>query len=405
MAVATSTRRMNAGLIALLVSYGGFILLGMPDAMLGVAWPSMQAQFGVPLEAMGILLLPGTIAYMLTSAASGRMITGLGLGGMLLAGAVIRGVGLLGYATVGTWELLLVTSFVSGIGSGAIDTGFNTYVATNHSAGRLGWLHAFFGVGATFGPWIMTRLLVGGQSWQTGYLLAAVGHVALIAALLPVMKEWRLPTATDENAVPVVNATPWQTLRRPVVWLAIFTFFIYTGIEVTGGNWAFTLFTEGRQIDEVTAGNWISIYWASLTAGRILTGMIADRVGPTRIVRWSMFGTVVGAVLVSVQNAPLISFLGLALVGFGLAAIFPTLIGITPGRFGQAHAANAIGFQIGAAGLGFAALPGLAGVLASSIGLEVIGPVMLGAAVLQWVLYEIGIRVAPVKQPGNAPAG
>jgi len=168
-------------------------------------------------------------------------------------------------------------------------------------------------------------------------------------------------------------------------------------MEITGGNWTYTLFTQARGIDPARAGTWVSLYWGSLTAGRILSGLIVNRLGEVRLLRWSMIGALIGAVLLAVRGAAAINLAGLMLVGFALAAIFPTLISITPARFGAAHAANAIGFQIAAAGLGVALLPGLAGVLAGRIGLEVIAPFLIVIGLLQWGLYEIGLRQAPLR--------
>ena len=147
-----SKRQVQVGLIPLLISYAGFVVLGMPDGILGMAWPSMQTTFSVPLDAMGLLLLPGTVAYMLSSALSGRLIGSYGIGAFLLVGAAVRGLGFLGVAIAPSWGLLLAVLFVAGLGTGVIDSGMNTFVATNYSAGRLSWLHACFGLGATFSP-------------------------------------------------------------------------------------------------------------------------------------------------------------------------------------------------------------------------------------------------------------
>ncbi len=404
MAVSVASKRAPASISALMISYGAFVLLGMPDGMLGVAWPSMQETFGVSLDTFGILLLSGTIAYMLMSAVSGRFITKWSLGVFLVVGVIFRAAGILGYAVaavVPSWTLLLMLNFINGIGTGAIDTGFNTYVATNHSAGRLSWLHACFGLGATISPLIMTAILEMDQSWTMGYVLLAALQGVLILVVFGGMRHWRLGRTDngDGEAVEVTPASPWATLRHPIVLISVATFFIYTGLEVTGGNWSYTLMTEGRGISTATAGTWISIYWGSLTFGRILTGMIVDRLGPTFILRISMFGAVIGAIMITINIVGMqaITFAGLALLGFALAAFFPTMIAVTPQRFGIEHAANAIGFQIGAAGLGFSFLPGVAGVLADRIGLEVIGPLMLIAGVVQWVFFEISFRAAPIR--------
>ncbi len=394
---AVTARRQQAGLATLLVTYVSFVLLGLPDGLLGVAWPSMRAMYGVPLEYLGLLLLPGTTGYILTSALSGRLIAWRGIGFYLVVGVVLRTVGLLGFATVPTWPLLLVANLVAGLGTGAIDAGMNTYVAANYSAGRLSWLHACFGLGATVGPLIMTALLSGGGPWQGGYLLVAVLHGLLVLLLLAFYRQWQLPGSSRAGRPEIAHAPVWATLRLPAVVLAIIVFFLYTGVEVTGGNWTYTLFTEGRGIDPALAGTWVSLYWGALTLGRIITGMIVDRIGAVRLLRWSMVGTVIGAALIAVRAVPAISFLGLALVGLSQASIFPTMIAIVPERFGPVHGPNVIGFQIGAAGLGVALVPGLAGVLAGRVGLEIVGPYMFVAALLMWAFFEATIRRAPVE--------
>jgi fucose permease len=396
---AAVAQRKQGGLLSLLVAYSAFVVLGMPDGLLGVAWPSMRAQFGVSLEAFGLLLLPSTLAYMVTSTISGRLIAWRGIGAFLMVGALIRIAGLLGFATAPGWGLLLLSSLIFGIGTGAVDTGFNTYVASNYSAGRLSWLHAAFGLGATIGPLIMTALLAASRRWQTGYLLVAVAQGVILLAMLAVRRDWQLPVSDDASREAGGSAVPvWALLRIPAVLLAIGVFFLYVGVEVTGGNWTFTLFTEARQIPETTAGMWISIYWASLAIGRVITGVVVDRLGTVRVLRWSMIGVVIGSALIAVNAAPAISFLGLALVGFAEASIFPSMIAIVPERFGAANAPNIIGFQMGAAGLGYALIPGLAGILAARIGLEVVGPYMVLVGLLMWVCFEAGIYLVPVRK-------
>ncbi|GAB4575962.1 MAG: MFS transporter [Anaerolineae bacterium] len=402
MTVAASRPR-QASLLPLVIMYSGFVLLGLPDGMLGVAWPSMRTTFDVPLEAFGALLLPGMVGFMLTSLFSGRLITGWGLGTFLVVGAAIRTAGLLGIALAPGWAFLLAANLLVGIGSGVADAGYNTFVASHYSAGRLSWLHACFGLGATAGPLIMTRLLAMNASWQTGYLVAMGLQGVILLLLIVFYRLWWLPgngATPDSPNIPA--ASPWATLRIPAVLLAIGVYFMYTGVEVTGGNLTYTLWTEGRGIDLAVAGTWISIYWGALTVGRIVSGIVVDRLGAVRLLRWSLLGVAIGAVLVAVREMPLVSFLGLTLVGFAEASIFPTMIAIVPERFGAAHAPNVIGFQIAAAGLGYALVPGLAGVLAARVGLEIVGPYLLLVGLIMWVLFEVGIRRTPVGAANHA---
>ena len=188
-AVPQARTRPRAGLMTLLIAYSGFILLGLVDGVVGVAWPSMQATFGVALDAMGLFLLPGTLAYTVVSLVSGRLISGLGVGLFMLIGTGVRvlglaGVGLAGLGGAAFWGLTLLIYAGVGVGASAIDTGFNNYVSANYSAGRLSWLHACFGLGATLGPLLMSTILNNGGVWQTGYLIVGGLHAILLVALL-----------------------------------------------------------------------------------------------------------------------------------------------------------------------------------------------------------------------------
>ncbi|MBN1964946.1 MAG: MFS transporter, partial [Anaerolineae bacterium] len=166
------------------------------------------------------------------------------------------------------------------------------------------------------------------------------------------------------------------------------------------GQWPYSLFTEGRGIAATVAGTWVSVFWGGLTVGRFLAGVLTDRLGVHRLLRFSMIGVILGAALIVPQVAAL-NALGMAVTGFMLAPIFPLLIASTRDRVGRAHAPNAIGFQVAAAGLGFAILPGLAGVLAGAIGLEVIGPFLVACALLMWALYEITARWQQTRRVGE----
>jgi len=262
-----------------------------------------------------------------------------------------------------------------------------------------------------------TAVLSGGRSWHWSYVVVAatLGLTALCFALTA--QAWRLkgqaaaPSGQEESAddpparadhardvdardVNARDVNARDTLRLPAVWLGIVMFFVFTGLELSGGQWSYTLFTEARAIEPAAAGLWVSIYWASLTVGRILFGFAASRIRIDALLRVAMLGCVCGAALIWWDPTDLqllgmrISFVGLALLGFSLAPIFPLSMSNTPRLIGARHAPNAIGFQVAAASLGIAALPGLAGFLAERRGLEVIGPFLLILAVTMLVLHE-----------------
>jgi fucose permease len=272
----------------------------------------------------------------------------------------------------------------------------NTYFAAVHSASLMNWLHAFFGLGAAISPAMTAALLGAGYVWRWSYVIVA--STLFLTGLLFALtwNAWQTSERHESEDVPR-QVRALDTLRVPAAWLGILMFLFFTGLEATGGQWPYTLFTEGRGIDATSAGLWVSAYWASLTVGRILFGVVATRVKTTPLLRAAMLGCVLGAALIWMPTrAPYldlpISFLGLALLGFFMAPLFPLSISDTPRLVGPEHAANAIGFQISAASLGFATLPGLAGLLAERLGLEAIGPILVAFATAMFLLHEAFVR-------------
>jgi fucose permease len=383
-------RRLEGLLIG--IAYLSFVVLGMSSGLLGVAWPSIRESFGLSLDAVGILLIATTIGYLLSSFSSGPVISRIGVGTLLMVSSVVAGAGLLGCSLAPTWWAMVLLGVSVGMGSGAIDAGVNTYFATNHSASLMNWLHANFGVGAALGPAIVTMVLNMGQSWRWGYATVGILQALLAVCFGFTLDQWRLAGPKSLGASPSSPAdkvSGIDTLRLPVAWLGIALFFIFVGVESAAGQWPYTLFTEARSVAPGTAGLWISIYWGSLTVGRVVFGVVVDRLGVLSTLRTCMFCVILGSAFVWWNVTDILSFLGLALIGFALGPLFPSLISDTPRRLGAAHAPNAIGFQVAAASLGVALLPGLAGVLAENLGLEVIGPFLLVASIVMSVLYEM----------------
>ena len=378
------------GLFTLILAYLSFIGLGMLDSLLGVAWPSIREGFGLPLDALGVLLIAGTVGFFLAGVFSGQLVAGLGMGPLLVGGQVLRTLGALGYGLAPGWGGLIVAGLLAGTGAGLIDSGLNNYVSARYSAGRLNWLHAAYGIGATLGPLLFTALLDRAVAWQVPYRIVGVGQVVLLTAFLLTLPRWRVAPDGEDAAAPAPHATVLATLRLPAVWLGIALFFLYTGVEVSAGQWAFTLFTEGRGVAAARAGFWVSVYWATFTAGRILLGFIADGLNTERLLRASLLSTAVGAVLLWWNPLALVGFLGLALMGLGMAPIYPGMIALTPRWAGRGHTSNAIGFQVGAASLGVAGLPALAGVLAERAGLWAVAPFLLVGTAIMYAVFELG---------------
>ncbi|MGH9940843.1 MAG: MFS transporter [Pyrinomonadaceae bacterium] len=391
--------RHKSALLLVALAYLAFVSLGLPDGLLGVAWPSIRASFGLPLDALGALLVMFTAGYLVSSFSGGRLLARTGAGLLLALSCLVTAASLLGYALAPDWWLMVALGLLAGLGAGAIDAGLNTYAATHFSARTVNWLHACYGVGATLGPLIMTGVLDAGRPWRWGYALVGVWQLLLAACFGLTRKRWADGAADTAHGakelVPSRAASHARTLRLPAAWLSVAVFFLYTGIEAAAGAWTYSLFTEARSVSAATAGLWVSIYYGSLTAGRFLSGVIVGFAPVRLVLRLCIVGIAMGAALIWLNLDGALNLAGLALMGFASAPIFPSLIAGTPARLGDAHTANGIGFQIAAAVLGQSLLPGLVGLLAGRLGLEVVGPSLLAAALLLLLTYEALEALSP----------
>ncbi len=375
-----------------LVAYGNFVALGFLGGLLGVAWPSIQNSFALSLDAVGVLLVATKIGFLFSSFNMGRLSARFGIGTLLLLGNLVAGLGLIGYALASSWWGVVGAALLVGAGGGMVDASMNVHFANRYGPRLMNWLHACFGLGITFGPVLMTAFISRGESWRWGYAIAGLVQGLLVLFFLVTKAHWHglestpLPT---EAGGPVRPASTRETLRLSIIWLSLALFLMVAGIEITAGQWTFSLLTEARAVDVVTAGTWISIYWGSFTVGRILYGLVSHRLSMLSALRYGMVSTALGSALIWWKGAPFLSLAGLVVLGFAMAPIFPLLVSATPRRVGLAHATNAVGFQMAAAGVGLGLMPGLAGMLAERLGLEIVGLFLLTLSVLMIILHEM----------------
>ncbi len=378
----------------IIVPYFAFIVIGAGSGILNVAWLSMQSSFGVSLDSLGILLTATMAGGLTSSFLSGKLIGRFGVGRLVLAGSLLSMGGFLAYALVESWPLLLIVAYVTYLGGGLLDGGMNTFVSARYGPRQMNWLHAFYGVGHTISPFFVTLLITDlGQSWRFGYLCAALLQLILALLILRSISGWILQQDPIHEDKPKRAAAPIrETLRLPIVQLTLLLFFLYGGVEIGAGQLANSLFVEGRGIDPRVAGTWVSIYWGVFTLGRMLMGALAERFSERTLLRWAGLGMALGAAMLWLNISETLSFVGLALLGFSAAPVFPTYISSIPVKVGLNHAPNTIGFQLGITLLGGTILPAIAGVLATSISLEVIGALLTAASVAVFIVYEVIAR-------------
>lgn len=368
-----------------------FIALGVIGGLLNVAWTYMQVTFDVNVSAIGVLLVFATTGSLIAAFGSGALIGRFGIGRVALAGALLVTAGLVGVALSPAWAALVAITFVMYMGRGTLDAGMNNFVSANYDSAAMNWLHASWGVGLTAAPGIATFIIVTlDQSWRAGYAVMAVVALVLVALLAATRRRWDAPDPPPQGDAPLParGATMRETLGQPVALWSIALFFVYGGVEIGTGQLVNTLLVESRGMAQAIASLWLSFYWGSFTVGRILIGALALRLDDRAILRASTAVPIIGTILLVLRGPGVLNLAGLVLIGLGLAAIFPILIAQTPGRVGRAHTANAIGFQVGFAGLGAAILPGLFGLATEPFGLEAIGYGLLINAVVLFALQR-----------------
>ena len=378
---------------------GSFVVLGLPDGMLGTAWPSMRHSFGAPVAALGLILLVTTAGAVGVSVFTGRLIRRFGIPTLLVIAGGCGALGAAGFALApGLWMVLAV-AVLAGAAAGMMDGGLNTEVGLSGRSRLLNLLHGSYGVGTAIGPLLVTVAIVLG-SWRPAYL-ALVAFDVLIALLWLRLRQLEGEPASGPAAPgrgPPVGAHPgdrWS--RRRSTWLVgagMGIFFIYTGLEVAAGQWEATFGRGQLGLSASAAGIATFGYWAALTAARFGLALVPRPPKPSLIVRWGTVAALVATGVIWWQPNVGVTLLGFVVLGAGLAGIFPALIALTPGRVGIQRARHVIAWQVGAAAAGGSALSAVIGLLIGTLGYAVLGPSLTVLALLLIVGNVILSRVA-----------
>jgi fucose permease len=374
------------------IAFLAFVSLGLPDGVLGVAWPSMREDLSLGMGELGGVLTAAMVGYVVSAFASGALTARMGLGGLLPASSLVMTASSIGYGVARGRVAVLTAAFLAGLGGGAIDAGINAYTARRLSARLATWLHACYGLGAALGPLTITAVMTRGASWRVGYFTIAAALGAMTVAFASTRRGWDAPANGEAPRGTREAGRLRDALARPAVWLNSALFFVYTGLEVVAGQWMFSVFTESRGIGVGAAGVAVSAYWASLTLGRVVFGALATRRAPARLLQVSLVGAPAAALTLWLTPQPAVAWVALAALGFAFAPVYPLLVTMTPERVGPHHVTQALGVQVAVAYLGAAALPGAAGALASVVGLQVVPPLLFAGTVVFALLYRVPSR-------------
>lgn len=356
----------------LLIIYLAFISLGLPDSLLGVAWPLMRSEYGSPFEAAGLVSMFTAGGTIVSSFASGAVHKRLSTGKITLISCLMTASSLLGFAYSQSFVWLLVLAVPLGLGGGSVDAALNNYVANNYKAHHMSWLHCFWGIGATLGPFIMSRYISGQNSWRSGYFTVSMIQFILAAIILislplwtRLAKEQQSITEDHEVACEKTGAEKADPLKIRGVKLSLAAFLFYCGVEATMGLWGSSFLVGIKALPAATAAQWVSLYYLGITLGRFLTGFITMKLSNRLLIRSGQIVALAGVSLLLLPLPAYFSMLGFILVGLGCAPIFPCMLHETPSRFGKVNSQAIMGYQMALAYTGSTLLPPILGLVAA----------------------------------------
>ena len=366
----------------MVLGFALFILLGMPEGVLGTAWPSIREEVGRPVSDLAWLVAAYTLGYLVSATGSGHLIQRFGVDRSIRSGVAVTAAGLGLYAMTSGWATVFAAALVSGLGAGTVDAALNTHFAVAGDMTAMNYLHAFFGVGATLGPLVVAGLLAAHRSWHLAYGLMGAVEVVLLVVLLSRRSRFgpRVPPAGGER-----RTGPEPPSRRMLLWLTMLVFFTYVGAEVAYGQWSFSLLTEERGVSEQVAALVVAAYWGGLTVGRIGLAISGRRLEPRAVLRRSGAVVVAAGALFWLDPFPGADLVALPLVGLGEAGIFPAMVMLNPGWFGVAGTPRAVGYQLASSSLGAILVSGAVGNLAGSRGLGTMPATVLAVAIASLV--------------------
>lgn len=375
--------------LLLAIIYMAFISLGLPDSLLGSAWPVMQGELDVPLSSVGLLTMLISGCTIVTSLFADRVINRFGTGVVTAVSVAISSIALFGFSVSTSFPMLFLWAIPYGVCGGAVDAALNNYVAVHYSSRQMSWLHACWGVGVTISPNIMGFCLTKQFGWEMGYRAVGVLQFALAVLMFSTLSIWKKKTEEKEEEVQTKIVSVPQALKIKGVPMVLIAFFCFCAIETTAGLWASSYMVGFRGVAAETAASFTALFYLGETVGRFLNGVIADKFGDKMMIRVGAIGMLVGIGMILLPlPTDAVALCGLVILGLGAAPIYPCIIHATPVNFGKENSQSLVGIQMASAYCGATFMPPLFGVIAQFADVSLY-PVFLGVfAVLLLVLTE-----------------
>ncbi|GHV49584.1 MFS transporter [Spirochaetia bacterium] len=388
---------MIAALLLILI-YISFISLGLPDSLLGSAWPLMYGSLEAPLHYAGILSMIVAAGTVLSSILSEKMIRRFGTGLVTALSVFMTAAALIGFSVSHNFMALCFFAVPLGLGGGSVDAALNNYVALHYKARHMSWLHCFWGVGASIGPLIMSAYLTSGRSWNFGYRAVGVIQFCLVVLLFVSLPLWGKNTAIKETQEQKRSITYRELFRLPGVKQVLAAFFCYCGIEQIAALWGSSYLVIVKNISPQIAAQWIALYYGGITLGRFISGFLTMKLNNRQMVRLGQ-ALIAGGIVCLLLPFGAVSLLsGFFIIGLGCAPIYPSLLHETPKNFGSEYSQALMGIQMAIAYIGIMVMPPLFGWIASHANFNIF-PVFIGIIlILKIIMVEtVNKKVDAVK--------
>ncbi len=378
--------------LLLIIIYLAFISLGLPDSLLGSAWPAMYQEFSVPVSYAGGISMIIAVGTIVSSLQSDRLTKRFGTGKVTAASVLMTAAALYGFSISHFYGALCLWAVPYGFGAGSVDASLNNYVALHYASRHMSWLHCMWGIGASLGPYIMGYALTGGQGWNMGYRYISMLQIGLTAVLIFSLPLWKRKDADDtgqtDGAGKERPLSLGQIIKIPGAKEVMITFFCYCAIEQTTGLWASSYLVLRRGMPEETAAGFAGLFFIGITAGRAFSGFLTMKLNDTQMIRLGQGFMLSGIVLLFLPFGSVITLLGFLFIGLGCAPVYPSIIHSTPEHFGVDKSQAMIGVQMASAYVGTCIMPPIFGFLANHISVSVFPVYLLAILVFMGIMYE-----------------
>lgn len=373
----------------LAIIYLSFISLGLPDALLGAAWPNMYPQFQVPISYAGIISMIIALGTIISSLQSDRLTRKFGTGKVTAVSVGITALALWGFSISHSFILLCLWAIPYGLGAGSVDASLNNYVALHYSSKHMSWLHCMWGIGATLGPYIMGAVLTGGATWNTGYRIISVLQIALTAILIFSLPKWKGQNTASGETVHGKALSLKEILAIPGAKAVMICFFCYCAIESTTMLWASSYLHLSKGVDAKTAASFAGMFCIGITIGRGINGFIAMKLKDCQMIRMGQAIILAGIIVMILPFGKTVSLVGFSLIGLGCAPVYPCIIHSTPSHFGAERSQAIIGVQMASAYVGTCLMPPLFGLIANHISIRLLPVYLLILLALMVYMHEL----------------